>query len=236
MTLSPSTADRSVDSALRLTDRRAALVAGLALLLMAVVSAVAILGTVDPVVTADDVATELRDAGDSFRVAVLGLVVIALLDLLVAWALWRLFEPVDRHLAVLAGGTRAAYACIYLVAIGHLATAVGTADPDAVEAQVATYQRLWDLGLLLFGLHLALIGWLCWRSGVVPRVIGALVALAGLGYVVDGVGVLLSASYDADLASFLFIGEVTLLGWLIWWGARGRTHTVAEAGASAGTG
>ena len=44
-------------------DRRYALVAGLALLLMSVLAAVAILGVIDPIVASDDMAAEIRDAG-----------------------------------------------------------------------------------------------------------------------------------------------------------------------------
>ena len=67
-------------------------------------------------------------------------------------------------------------------------------------------------------MHLVLVGVLCWRSDVVPRVVGGLVAVAGAAYAVDSVGVLLSESYDADLAAYLFVGEVALMLWLLWWG------------------
>jgi hypothetical protein len=73
----------------------------------------------------------------------------------------------------------------------------------------------------LFGVHLVLVGVLCWRSDVVPRLIGVLVALAGIGYFVDSVGVLVTPSYGADLAAVLFVGEVALMVWLLWWGLRG---------------
>jgi hypothetical protein len=198
---------------MRLTERRLALVAGLALLLMSVLAAVAILGTVTPIVESDDVAAEISDAGSRFDLAVGALVVIALLDLVVAWALWRLLAAVDGRLSALTGAARAAYAVIYLVAIGFLATG----EPENVEK----YEDIWNAGLLLFGVHLALLGVLCWRSGFVPRVIGALVVVAGFGYLVDSVGVLVSHSYDAELAAFLFVGEVALMVWLLWWGVRG---------------
>ena len=188
-----------------MTDRRAALAAGVALLVMAVLAPFTILGVIDHVVAGEEPAE-----GTAFRLAVAGVLVIALLDLVIAAALWRLFLPVDRRLAALAGGARAAYGVVYLVAIGFLATG------DA--ANVARYQEIWDLGLLLFGVHLVLVGVLCWRSGVVPRLVGVLVAVAGAAYAVDSVGVLLSESYDADLAAYLFVGEVVLMLWLLWWG------------------
>jgi hypothetical protein len=191
-----------------LSDRRAAVLAGFGLLLMSLIAPFAILGVIDEIV-----AGERTAEGGAFWLAVAGVVVIALLDLLIAWALWRLFTPVDRRLAGLAGGARAAYAVVYLVAIAFLATA----SPSGV----ARYQDIWDLGLFVFGVHLVLVGVLCWRSGLVPRFIGALVVLAGAAYAVDSVGVLVSESYDADLASYLFVGEVVLMVWLIWWGLRG---------------
>jgi hypothetical protein len=195
-------------------ERRLALVAGLALLLMSVLAAVAILGVVDPIVASDDIETAIDDAGSRFGWAVAGLVAIAVLDLVIAWALWRLFAPVDGRLAGLAGAARAAYAVVYLVAIGYLAT--------GESANVERYQELWDLGLLVFGVHLVLVGLLCWRSELVPRVIGVLVVIAGVGYLVDSVGVLVSSSYDVELAAFLFVGEVALMVWLLWWGTRSR--------------
>jgi hypothetical protein len=203
-----------------LNDRRAAVLAGFGLLLMSVIAPFAILGVID-----DVVARERAAEGGAFWLAVTGVVVIALLDLLIAWALWRLFTPVDRRLAELAGGARAAYAVVYLVAIASLATA----SPSGV----ARYQDIWDLGLFLFGVHLVLVGVLCWRSGVVPRFIGALVVLAGVAYAVDSVGVLVSDSYDSDLASFLFVGEVALMLWLIWWGVRRVGSRVAGSGPGA---
>ena len=200
----------------RSQGRRTALVAGVGLLLMSVLAAVAILGVVDPIVASDDVEAAIDDAGSGFGWAVAAIVGIAVLDLVVAWALWRLFTPVDRRLAGLAGAARAAYAVVYLVAIGFLATA----SPEGVSR----YQDIWDAGLLLFGVHLVLVGVLCWRWEVVPRLIGVLVVLAGLGYFVDSAGVLLS-SYDVGLATFLFVGEVALMVWLIWWAVRRPSPT-----------
>lgn len=44
--------------------------------------------------------------------------------------------------------------------------------------------------------------------------------IAGVGYAVDGVGTILSADYDADIARFTFVGEVLLIVWLLWKGSR----------------
>ncbi len=89
-----------------------------------------------------------------------------------------------------------------------------------VLAQIQQFEDIWSLGLGLFGIHLLLIGWLAFRSGFVPRFIGVLVSIAGLGYLVDSFGGLLFATYTFELASFTFIGEVVLMIWLLVFAAR----------------
>ncbi len=188
-----------------MTDRRAALVAGVALLLMAVLAPFTILGVIDHVVAGEEPAS-----GTAFRLAVAGVLVIALLDLVIAAALWRLFLPVDRRLAALAGGARAAYGVVYLVAIGFLATGEprtsrGTRRSGTSDS--CSSACTWCSSACSAGARASSrASWAC------------LVAVAGAAYAVDSVGVLLSESYDADLAAYLFVGEVVLMLWLLWWG------------------
>lgn len=40
--------------------------------------------------------------------------------------------------------------------------------------------------------------------------------VASLGYLIDSFGGFLSASYNANLALFTFVGEMLLMGWLLW--------------------
>jgi len=66
-----------------------------------------------------------------------------------------------------------------------------------------------------FGVHLLLLGFLAFRSGYVPRVLGALLALAGLGYLVDSLGAFLSSGYSTEVAVFTGVGELVLMIWLL---------------------
>jgi hypothetical protein len=67
----------------------------------------------------------------------------------------------------------------------------------------------------LFGLHLLVIGYLAYRSGYVPRLLGALIAISGFGYAADSVGAVLSQGSWTDVSSFKFIGEFLLALWLL---------------------
>lgn len=182
------------------------MVAGLGLLAMSVLAGFANFGVVEQVSTPDDTTTV------RFRVAVLALVLVVALDVLVAWALREFFSPVHHGLATLAAWFRLAYAAVFLGAIAELFAAAGS--PRA-PARIEEFRGVWELGLVLFGVHLVLVGFLAHRSRTVPTVLGVLVAVAGLGYVVDGAGTVLVADYSVDLAAVTFVGEVLLMLWLL---------------------
>ncbi|WP_198676400.1 DUF4386 domain-containing protein [Kribbella monticola] len=73
--------------------------------------------------------------------------------------------------------------------------------------------------VVLFGAHLLLIGYLAYRSGRVPRWIGILVVIAGLGYLVDSFGAFLRVGYSLQISGVTFVGEALLMFWLL---AKGR--------------
>jgi hypothetical protein len=106
----------------------------------------------------------------------------------------------------------------------HASPAATGQISDEVFGQINQFRDIWQLALILFGLHLLLIGRLAWRSGRVPRVLAALVAIAGAGYLADSIGPLLSSGYTVQLTSVAFIGEVALMVWLLAVGSRIRTR------------
>jgi hypothetical protein len=57
---------------------------------------------------------------------------------------------------------------------------------------------------------------------------GTLVIVAGLGYLIDGVGTLLVPNYSLTVATYTFIGEPVLMVWLLWKGIRGFTTTATR--------
>ena len=87
-------------------------------------------------------------------------------------------------------------------------------------ASVHAFKEGWDTALVILGLHLLVLGYLVLRSGYVPRTLGVLLMIASTGYVVDGLGRLLSRDYHANVTGFTFVGEVLLMVWLPWKGRR----------------
>ena len=211
--------------------RRAALVAGAALMAMSALAAFGNVVVVQGLVTPGDAARTAQDVMGSdglFRLGVASLYLAAVLDVVVAWALMRVFSPVDRDLSRLGAWFRLGYAAVFLVAISQLAgipqllrtPAYATVfTPEQLHGQallkVDTFNDVWFAGLVLFGVHLALTGYLAWRSGFVPRVIAVLLVVAGAGYAFDSFVAVFTEAPPFAVSNVTFLGEFLLGLWLL---------------------
>jgi hypothetical protein len=212
--------------------RTASLIAGLALALMAVLAVFGNFVAIQSLVTPGDAAKTAIDISNSealFRWGIASLIVIAVLDIIVAGALLRLFEPVNRSVSITAAWFRVAYAAVYLVAVIQLVMALGLlGDPNQALRAIDAYDTIWLVGLILFGVHLLLIGYLAYRSGFMARVFGVLLVVAGLGYIADGFVAVLVPGPSISIGQFTFIGEAALIFWLLIKGTR-KDFTEGEA-------
>jgi hypothetical protein len=204
--------------------RTASLIAGLALALMAVLAVFGNFVAIQSLVTPGDAAKTAIDISNSealFRWGIASLIVIAVLDVIVAGALLRLFEPVNRSVSMTAAWFRVAYVAVYLVAVIQLVIALGLlGDPNQALRAIDAYETIWLVGLILFGVHLLLIGYLAYRSAFMARVFGVLLVVAGLGYIADGFVTVLVPGPSISIGQFTFIGEVALIFWLLIKGTR----------------
>ena len=158
---------------------------------------------------------------------------IVLIQALIAVLLYRLFHRVDSF----AAGTLAAFGLVNAVAImgstAMLATALDLAHNPSVLAAgepSATTQMLyvasnhfWGVGSLFFGLWLLPMGWLVLRSHWMPKRLGQVLIVGGIGYAISAF--VTSAFRGADVASFLLqvpsiVGELWIMGYLVLFGVR----------------
>lgn len=223
--------------------RRAARIAGIALLVTAVTGAFGNLVVVQGLVTPGGAAATARDIAASeglFRLGLSALYLAVIGDVVVAWALLRVFSPVSGEVSRLAAWFRLAYAAVFMVSLGHLAGIprlldtsgyaevfpAGQRDGEAL-LKVDTFTDVWFAGLVLFGVHLALLGYLVYRSGFVPRLIGVLLVVAGAGYAFDSFVLVFSEGSPFAISSITFVGELLLALWLLF-----RGHRLSLPGAS----
>jgi hypothetical protein len=155
---------------------------------------------------------------------------VALLDVVVAWGLYIVLMPANKNLSSLAAWLRVIYAGIFFFAISKLFVAMQVLTVDGVQAMsfLKAFQSIFDKGLILFGFHLLVLGYLAFKSGYVPKWLGGFLVLAGLGYIVDGFGKMFSPTYNLSISQFTFIGEVFLIFWLLWRGIKGFENPLAS--------
>jgi hypothetical protein len=214
-------------------------IAGLGLLLMAVLGLFGNFFVFENLIAPDDAAatvSNIRSNEMLFRSGIAAFVLVAILDALVAWALYVFFSPIHRHLALLAAWLRLIYTAILVIALSNYlgllqrldSTALGV---DQLHTQVLSsidaFSNTWLVGLVVFGLHLLVLGYLMVTSGQVSRAIGVLLMIAGSGYLIDSWAQIILPFYEDHATLFLLIvavpgviGELSFAFWLLLRGAR----------------
>lgn len=180
-----------------------------------------------------------------FRSGLASELVMLTADVVVAFALYVLFEQVSRGLAMLAAFLRLAHAAVVganllntylpLLLLGDAAYMTAF-DPGQLHALASMYLELhaygYALGLVFFGAHCLVLGALVLRSGFVPRALGVLLTIAGVGYLADTFGRTLLTDYAAWETLFgvvvfvpAVVAELSFAVWLVWkGGVMGRTR------------
>jgi len=219
-----------------ISPRKVALIAGIGLLFIALLSPFARFGVLQSlVVPADATATVDRITASEglFRIGIAALLIVVMLDVVVAWAEYVLLRPVSRTLAVLVGWLRLAYAAAFAMALVNLldvAQLLGadrsTLQPEQLHAQVmasiASFDNGWvGIALAIFGLHLLGLGYLLFKSAHFPRFLGVLVVIAGAGYLADTFARILVPDFAFTFSVFTFVGEPLLILWLFYRAIKG---------------
>ncbi len=213
----------------RMTLRQAALTAGISLLIMSLVTPFAEFLVFPKLIAPNDIEQTVRNIGAHrglFLGGLLGYLISFICDVVVAWALYVLLAPVGKSLSLLAAWFRVVYAAMALSSLLKLVTAfrLSTAydyafGPQLLHAEVdlllRSFRYEWATSLLVFEIHLALLGYLVYRSGFIPKVIGILLALNSLGWLVDSLKPYLYPGADLKFISITWLGEMVFMLWLL---------------------
>lgn len=162
-----------------------------------------------------------------------------LCDIIVAWALYLFLKPVSKEFSLLTAWFRLIYSAIHMIALTNLIKVFGLIKienqseltdqlefSDSVEFYINSFRLEWEFALLIFGIYLCLLGYLVFRAEYVPKIFGILLLVAGLGYVINSLGVFLFPSLNTDFLMFTFFGELVFMFWLLFKGSRIRALKV----------
>jgi hypothetical protein len=206
-----------------LNHKKSALTAGIALLAMALAAGAAYGYLHAQLVVPEDAAltAENLSAGQAAFYSEVALWwVIFLLDVTVSLALYRFYGTIDSKLSSAAMVLRLLYSLALGAAVTVLGTAAGLGEQALVRIEL--FEKIWSLGLIVFGAHLFCLGLLALKKKSTPPVLAWLLIFSGICYAVlhtlynagDGPAALASAA-EPVLAAPMALAEMLLALWLM---------------------
>ena len=215
--------------------KRLARIAGVLYLLITVAAIVAHFYVPSQVIVPGDAAATAANITASeplFRIgAIGGELVILLSEIVLSVILFVLLKPVSKLLSLVAAVSRLIMTAVHginllnyffaLLLLGDAAY-LGAFETDQLHALVMLFLDAHSIGFVIgiafLTLHVFLLGYLIFKSGYWPKVLGILFLIAGLGYLVDSFGQLLFAGYETTppyIAIAIAVSEIAFPLWLL---------------------
>jgi hypothetical protein len=201
------------------------------------------------VVSGDAAATakNIIASASLFRWGFAAYLVEALCDVGLTLLLYVLLKPVRKDLALLAVFFRLVSTSVFAVAelfyfaalpILGGAQHLKAFSPDQLNALALLSLKISGYGgglfMVFYGVASILLGYLIFRSGYLPKTLGALLALSGVGFVIRNFALVLAPAYASD--AFLLPAFLAALSLGLWLLIRGVDVVKWEPNAGSGNG
>lgn len=179
------------------TQRISGIITGLSLLTMTVISiwAMSSIGSLQEATTTQRFSILMELSPDTLNSVITGWNAIAVLDVIVSIALIVYYHKTNSLRSVLSGTIRLVYTGFLVVATSSLSMAFGQFNVDmnmgefeVISQYISEFYSLWNIGLIVFGLHLVLWARLASKVGWPRRILKVLLYLGGVGYVLTSGG------------------------------------------------
>ena len=210
-------------------------VAGLLLLIVAILGPFSVIYVPSTlIVPGDAIATadNIRASEGLFRIGIVSDSLIFLIEIVLTVLLYVLLRPVSRALSLVAAFARLAMTIVqginllpYFTALLLLSGAgyLTVFKPAQSDALALVFLNAHGYGVfiwqLFFGLHLFVLGYLIFKSGYFPRILGVLVMVGALGYLIDGYGNILFPNnaeiFGVVVGVTAVFGELPFFLWLL---------------------
>src|SRR5215218_9481230 len=210
-------------------------VAGLLLLIVAILGPFSVIYVPSTlIVPGDAIATadNIRASEGLFRIGIVSDSLIFLIEIVLTVLLYVLLRPVSRALSLVAAFARLAMTIVqginllpYFTALLLLSGAgyLTVFKPAQSDALALVFLNAHGYGVfiwqLFFGFHLLVLGYLIYKSGYFPWILGVLMVLGSLGYLTDAYGNMLNPNYAETFGWIVgvgaIIGELPFFLWLL---------------------
>ena len=220
-----------------LSLRKAAITGGIAILLMTIAAVVATDIAIGPLIIEDDPTSTIQNIQNNlflFRIGILSWIVVLICDVIAAWGLYIFLCPVNRHISLISAWLRIVYTAILgtsILNLNYVLELLGSeyyqssASYAVVESQnwmfLKSFDSSWSIGLLVFALHIFLLGYLGLKSNYVPKILSIFLIIGSVGYLVIHLINLLFPQFEylIQILGWIFIvpmlSEVALGLWLL---------------------
>jgi len=228
-------------------QRKAARVAGLAIVVMAIAAVAANDLSINRLVVEGNAAETMRNIASSellYRFGVFSWLVVLVCDVLAAWGLYIFLKPVNKNLSLLMAWFRIVYVAILGASILNLlhvlplldetgyASSFGTGQvQEQVLFYINAFFNSFSLGLVVFGIHILFLGYLLLKSGYRVKILGILLLIAFAGYTLVNVTKLLFPDFERiiEVMNWIFLlpmlSEAVLGIWLLFTRLRVKGET-----------
>ncbi len=192
-----------------ISSRKAAMVVGVAF-----ITSVFIVTLVDDFLLANfvvpgDTAALARDIEANKRLfgfAVIGYLLVLVLDSIIGLALYVVLKPANKKLAWATGALRLLYACSLIIGLFALVFQI---------IDVYGYESIKLFGYIFFALHILVLGYSVFKSGYIPKSLGILLMFASFTYLVFFVDINLPKTIKASIMAIMALSELVLSIWLV---------------------
>lgn len=220
-----------------MTTRKAAMVAGIAIVTMTLAAVVATDIAIGPLVIADAPAAtfdNIAGAPIMLRLGLLSWMVVLISDIFAAWGLYMYYKPINKELSLISAWLRIVYTAILGAAIlnyvdilqlNNMGDQILGYELAYLESQtwllLNQFEAEWSVGLLVFGLHIFLLGYLGLKSAYIPKLLSISLIIGAVGYLMINAFKILIPEQEDLLAvlQWIFIlpmlAEVALGLWLL---------------------
>lgn len=229
-----------MDNDRSLTVGRAALIAGLAVLVMAVTVPIVefyifpkLIDYRDGLKTAQNITAHRV----LFSLAIFIHFITVVCDIVSGWALYIFLRPANKPLALVSAWFRIANATFTIVALANLVQVISllkaaeyftSVQPnelnDMILYRVQSFNLQWRFMLVFFGIYMNLLGILVLQAKYVPRIIGILLIITGTGYMIDNLKYFFYPDTDTGFLWFTYFGELIFMFWLLVKGRKVRLY------------